>query len=291
MDDGVIEINCETLDEFWNVMSPIGKWFDGQNGQFVFRGQRDSTRKLIPKVYRRNVIEQYKLGMMKTLTDHPGQTVFEWSLLENFMFFCDARGLAVPGDSMDFRKYFSFGNITTLHGMNTDTWPQEAVLPLMALAQHHGIPTRLLDWSNNPYVACYFAAESAVSSEKGCDRIAVFALDLMGLYTIPEVRHIRVPGSTSANLSSQGGSFLLIGNSGFRGMEFTPEVSLESKIVSEVRILTKVTLPNSLAGDLLHRCHKFGISAASIYPGYDGAAKAVLEWTRALDFTNRQTAA
>ena len=158
-------------------------------------------------------------------------------------------------------------------------------MPLMALAQHHGLPTRLLDWTNSPYIACYFAAAWAVSNAfKENERLALFALDLNDIYKVPGIRHIKVPGTTSVNLSSQAGSFILVDNFGYRGEPFTSGISLESKLSNQISFLKKVTLPRALAGELLLRCYKFGVSGASLFPGYDGIVRAMLELTRAAHF-------
>jgi len=290
MADPIEIVECATLDDFWEEMSPIGKRFGRQHDRFIFRGQARSEWELVPKVFRTSEINKYKRGMMSTLSDHPGQFFFEWSLLHNFIQYCDAAGLTVPGDSMEFRAYFDQSNITNVHGITSRDWPQHRVVPLMAMAQHHGIPTRLLDWSSNPYVACYHAAATAVTGNRNDvrpdDKIAVFALDRNTLPRIDGIKHLSVPGSTSAYLCSQTGSFLLVDNSGHRGEAFTPDVSVESKLGIHANLLKKVTLPTGLAGDLLLRCDRFGISAASVFPGYDGVGRAVLESTLAWHFSH-----
>lgn len=50
---------------------------------------------------------------------------------------------------------------------------------LLFYMQHHGVPTRLLDWSSNPFIALYFALSGAKRDEGGeyVESAAVWILD------------------------------------------------------------------------------------------------------------------
>ena len=284
----VPEIDCSSVNELLKVLSPHdGRFAHTPGHKFVFRGQRDSAWSLVPRVFRSDVIELYKRGMMAIHKDHPGQWFFEYILLHGFMVYCDSAGLAVPGDSMDFRKYFELPNLANVHSINSRDWPQDRAVPLMALAQHHGLPTRLLDWSDNPFVACYHAAATTIvdGHARGRGKLAIFALEETRIHQTMRIKRVRVPGSTSPNISVQQGSFILVSNFGMRGEEFTPDVSLESQLPTDGEpLLHKITLPHSLAPELLLTCGKYGISAASVFPGYDGSARAQLESLQAHDY-------
>lgn len=94
----------------------------------------------------------------------------------------------------------------------------------VALAQHHGVPTFLLDWSQNPVVACHFAANKPAKVEDSSD-IAVWALNskifekdmLPKTYFYPinkqiDVKGLYPPKSENQFLSSQSGILTYLDN-------------------------------------------------------------------------------
>lgn len=276
----------ETVEEFWEHLSPYGSFASQLVLPYLFRGQSDSEWTLTPKVYRSDILSRYKAGMIGVLRDHPGQTAFELMLLNGFLQHCDRQGLRIPEDGLEFRDFMDFNRAMRVHGIDNRAWPQPRYHTLMALAQHHGVPTRLLDWSDSFLVACYFAVAGVLEDPKPGTRMAIFALTNDPFGVGEAYKHIRVPGATSANIAAQQGSFVLVNNTGSRGEDFSVDVSLDD-LVTAPQELYKFTLPVHQAPKVLQLCKRFGVSASTIFPGYDGAARATLDDNLASSFQVR----
>ena len=259
----------------WDSLSPTNELV-APPCKLIYRGQENAEWRLIPSILRDETRNKFgKIWFSKNFED---QIHMEIYLLRSFVDYCDEIGIRIPNDSLNFRTKNLMISGQDKYYLNLEKWPNPELLELMAFAQHHGIPTRLLDWTKNPYAAAYFCASSALSNvhEPKKDRmLAIWILNYESISLYPNVKIIHPPGSISHHLAAQSGSFTYQIHDGIRGEPFDI-TSLETEFSLLPKTpLTKLTIPAAESSRLLELCTKIGLSAARMYPGADGAGRAV----------------
>jgi hypothetical protein len=110
---------------------------------------------------------------------------------------------------------------------------------LLVLAQHHGLPTRLLDWTYSPLVAAHFAT---ANPERGGDR-TVWRLDWMAVHRKFDMPPLALLIEDLDRLFSEGGGFTPWGlfGAGSDQREFACMIeppSLSNRIVAQAAVFT-----------------------------------------------------
>ena len=169
--------------EFWDLLSPVEPLFPAPC-KLLYRGQADAAWGLEPSILRS---PENRIGVCGAagVVASDIQVFKEWAYLKSFVDHCDSIGLRIPNDSSEFRDLFLNQNAPSGPGgafLSTDSAATEQLFELLSLVQHHGLPTRLLDWSKRSHVAAYFAISGALEGDhlerEHSGRLAVWVLDV-----------------------------------------------------------------------------------------------------------------
>lgn len=166
-------------------------------------------------------------------------------------------------------------------------------LRCLAMMQHHGAPTRLLDFTKSPFVAAFFALESSRGDA------AVWALDTPSLWRLrpepsPDLdrdtldprlpgrferfflpnRHRVVwfgePAEMDERLVAQSGLFVVPGL-----VDAPLEHHLAAYTSNVSSLLVKVVLPAGVRRQAMRALYRMNITWATLQPGIDGLARSM----------------
>jgi len=325
------KIECKKAGDFLNQITPWNSEFELSD--FVFRGHsnldylllpnafRDKTHKniqSIARIYASKTSKYYKavnkIGLGNLASQHAS---FEFHILRRFYKKANSHGLYVPrskfmSHSME-RGYVSLPSLLRLY--KYESWLDRDFLEIASLAQHYGLPTRLIDWTYNPYTAAFFASNNSKLKKDGYISFWMINVTLLSDVFDSSTSDVRIYNphyQWNDNARSQFGLFtykITTINKTTRSLEtelyekvlsegvitddlkyktiFTDYETLDESIVRLLKsynalkaksikpedVLVQLTLPHSEVDELNKLLRKINISEGSIFPGYDGIVR------------------
>ena len=200
--------------------------------------------------------------------------------------------LGGPYDNLEFHLLRNFKKYAFRPDISSQTdWDW------LAIAQHHGLPTRLLDWTYSPYSALHFATANI---EKYQIAGVIWALKYEALadYLPGRLKNkLREVGSNSFTTQMLDGVYQNLAHLSTESEEFVVAFeppSLDARIVNQYASFTfmsqstamlnewlmdkpdlyyRIVVPSAMKWEIRDRLDQLNINERVMFPGYEGLSK------------------
>lgn len=261
----VPEVYATALD-LWRALDSVQERWTRRTArecEWMFRGHADARWSLVPSAWRTagpaaDLLSRAREKCVRARGDVPDvwelQTLAEQFLLREFISVADREGLELPPDTP-----------------RAGGAPQRSH-EVVTLAQHHGLPTGLLDFTRDPATALFWAMHTDEPREDG--DLAVWAIFRLGWGPGVEAHsHAKV---RNRNLLAQDGVTveMTMADHFLRAVGRLP--SLEECAGIPIDGIVKLTLKRTEAPELRRLLEVRGLTLARLVPGLQSVARTAL---------------